>query len=744
MILISDLHYFVVQDTQSIRDSLAKIDKNLAGFLIVTHSDGSLLGTITDGDIRRFLVKSEHLDLDCPNSLVVNKNSNFYVEGEAKDKLNDILENFKFCPVVDQNHILIGIYRTHLQQIQIGDKIISNDHPCFIISEIGNNHNGSIDLAKELINQAVDAGADCVKFQMRNMKKLYRFRNDEAEDLGAQYTFDLLDKFQLKNDELIQLFDYCKSVGTIPLCTPWDEDSLSVLENYGMPAYKVASADMTNHIFLEELIETRKPLIISTGMSTEKDIVETIAFLERKNATYMMLHCNSTYPAPFSDINLSYMKRLKKLSNNVVGYSGHERGTAVSIAAVALGAKVVERHFTLDKTMEGNDHRVSLLPNEFKILVAGIRETELAFGTDSNRLISQGELINRETLGKSLYFLSVVKVGETFQAENFSVTSPGHGLQPIDLKNVIGKIASKDFKVGDFIYPEDISNKKFEKKKWSFKLRYGVPVRYHDFEAMYQNGNFDIVEFHLSYQDLKLNISEYLTQKYPYDLIVHCPELYEGDHVLDLVSDNHDYLEKSLSNLEKTIATTLKLKKFFPKTKKPLLITNVGGFSEDGFKTKEWRIDKYIKLARILDKYKNSGVEIVPQTMPPLPWHFGGQRHHNLFVLKDEIINFCNKYDVRICFDISHTKLSSQHSKESFSSAIYYLAKHTAHLHIADAQGISGEGLKIGDGDIAFKDVWPQIQSLYNHASFVPEVWQGHKNNGSGFWQAFDKLESFK
>lgn len=744
MILVEDLRNFVVQGSQSIKDSLQKLNNNLGGFLVVTHNDGSFLGTMTDGDIRRFMLKSESPDLNSPNSLAVNKMASFVVEGESSDKLNDILKRFNFCPVVDEKNILKGIYQAHHRQIRIGSKFISDKHPCFIISEIGNNHNGSIDFAIELVNQAVAAGADCVKFQMRNMAKLYKFRNDAAEDLGAQYTFDLLDRFQLKNDELIQVFDYCKSIGTIPLCTPWDEDSLSVLEDYGMPAYKVASADMTNHIFLEKLIETRKPLLISTGMSTEKNIVETIALLERNRASYILLHCNSTYPAPFSDINLSYMKRIEKLSNNVVGYSGHERGIAVSIAAVALGAKVVERHFTLDKSMEGNDHRVSLLPNEFKQLVTGIRNTEAALGTDSARSVSQGELMNRETLGKSLYFVNAVSAGQVFQDKDFSVTSPGSGLPPIELKNVIGKTASKDFSAGDFIYPEDIGTVKFEQKKWSFKLPYGIPVRYHDFEDMYQDGNFDVVEFHLSYQDLKLDISQYLSRKYPYDLIVHCPELFEGDHVLDLVADDPDYLDQSLSNLDNTIAETLKIQQFFPNANKPLLITNVGGFSRAEFKTQEWRFEKYEKLAGILNKYKNSGVEIIPQTMPPFPWHFGGQSHHNLFVLKDEIISFCGKHNVRICLDISHTKLASQHSKSAFSTTIRELAPYTAHLHIADAQGTSGEGLQIGEGDIAFQDVWPEIQKLCSTASFVPEVWQGHKNNGSGFWEALDKLESFK
>ncbi|MEI2420999.1 N-acetylneuraminate synthase family protein, partial [Arthrospira platensis SPKY2] len=186
--------------------------------------------------------------------------------------------------------------------------------------------------------------------------------NDAKEDLGAQYTLDLLSRFQLTPEEMLQAFDYCRESGILPLCTPWDIKTVKLLENYRMPAYKVASADLTNHDLLKALVDTGKPLICSTGMSTESEIKESVALLQKMGAMYVLLHCNSTYPAPFKDINLNYLDKLAKIGNCPVGYSGHERGYHVAIAAVAKGAKVIEKHFTLDKTMEGNDHKVSLLP----------------------------------------------------------------------------------------------------------------------------------------------------------------------------------------------------------------------------------------------------------------------------------------------------------------------------------------------------------------------------------------------
>ena len=171
-------------------------------------------------------------------------------------------------------------------------------------------------------------------------------------------------------------FDHCKKVGIFPLCTPWDLESLAALETYGMEAYKVASADMTNHEMLTALARTGKPLICSTGMSDEEEIIQSVTLLKRLGTQYILLNCNSTYPPPFRDVNLRYMTRLREIGGCMVGHSGHERGINVAIAAVALGAKVIEKHITLDRNMEGNDHKVSLLPDEFRAMVEGIRQVE--------------------------------------------------------------------------------------------------------------------------------------------------------------------------------------------------------------------------------------------------------------------------------------------------------------------------------------------------------------------------------
>ena len=274
----------------------------------------------------------------------------------------------------------------------------------FVIAEIGNNHNGSLELAFKMIDAASKAGANCVKFQMRKMSSVYRKKslNKQGEDLGTEYVLDLLDRFQLSQEEHKQVAEYCLDKGILYMCTPWDIDSVDALEALNVQAYKVASADLTNLPLIEKLIQTQKPIILSTGMSSFAEICVTTDFLNSKKADFALLHCNSTYPAPFRDINLKWIKKLKNI-HSLIGYSGHERGIAVTLAAVGLGAKVVERHFTFDRTMEGPDHAASLEPTEFQALISGIREIEDALGDGIERVISQGEMINRENL--AIFFL---------------------------------------------------------------------------------------------------------------------------------------------------------------------------------------------------------------------------------------------------------------------------------------------------------------------------------------------------
>ncbi|AHJ28660.1 N-acetylneuraminate synthase family protein [Nodularia spumigena CS-584] len=747
MIIDKNLSKYIVFAEDDIINALKKISDNKNRIIFSVTESGVLEGVLTDGDFRRWLVQQDTINLNQPVSKISNKNYKYidYTEDPAKIQA-DFSKEIEFIPLLDKNRHLVAVACRKSAEIRIGNFIIDAQSPTFVIAEIGNNHNGSLELAKQLIDAAIASGADCAKFQLRDLKSLYSNAgnaNDASEDLGSQYTLDLLTRFQLTPQEMFAAFDYCRSQGILALCTPWDLESLALLEEYRMQAYKVASADLTNHDLLTALAKTGKPLLCSTGMATEQEISEAVALLKRLGAMYVLLHCNSTYPAPFKDVNLNYIERLKEIGDCPVGYSGHERGINIAIASVAKGAKVIEKHFTLDKTMEGNDHKVSLLPDEFRLMVEGIRQVEQSLGESGDRKLSQGELMNRETLAKSLVINCDLAAGEMITAAMIEVKSPGKGLQPNRKAELIGKRTKRNFKIGDFFYPSDLEHEQVKARNYNFQRPWGLPVRYHDFQALLGKSNPDLLEFHLSYKDLEQDINQFFQQSYDLDLVVHAPELFAGDHLLDLCSQNEAYRQRSIAELQRVIEITRKIKPYFKQSVRPCIVTNVGGFTLDVAMERSQREQLYELLSDSLSQLDATGVEVIPQTMPPFPWHFGGQRYHNLFVNPQDTADFCRQYGYRVCLDISHSKLACNHHKWSFKEFIEQVGTYVAHLHIADSEGSDGEGLQIGEGEIDFPALAEDLEKTAPNASFIPEIWQGHKNEGEGFWMALERLEFF-
>ncbi len=619
-----------------------------------------------------------------------------------------------------------------------------SDKDVFVIAEIGNNHNGSLGRALNMVELAQKAGADCVKFQIRDMKSLYRSKsiNRESDDLGTEYILDLLDRFQLSIDDHRKIYDFCKKIGIIYMCTPWDQTSVDILEDFGVPAYKVASADLTNIPLISKIIKTEKPMILSTGMSTESEIKTTIRFLKGSDIEFALLHCNSTYPAPFHDINLNWMNSLKKI-HNFIGYSGHERGISVSLGAVTMGAMIIERHFTIDRNMEGPDHAASLEFDEFKALVKGISEVKQALGSASARGLSQGEMINRENLGKSLVASTGLKKGTEISDEHILVRSPGQGLSPQFKSKLIGKVAQRDIKKEDYFYLSDIEEKTISAKDYDYKRPWGVPVRYHDFDEYNSRIKPNFFEFHLSYKDLDLDLDHYLKGTYECGFVVHAPELFSESRLMDLATPDEEYRKFSITETQRVIDITRDLKKYFPNESTPMIVANIGGFSMDEPLPENVINDYYKRFESSMEELDLDGVELIPQTMAPFPWHFGGQRYQNLFVHCDEIVKWCKLLDLRMCFDISHSALMCNHFDLDFYEFSKSIAPITGHLHLGDASGVNAEGLQIGEGDINYERLSIILNEGCPAASFIPEIWQGHKNNGEGFWIALERLERY-
>ncbi len=736
----------VIHGDASIVHTLAKISKNRAGLIYCVSPHGVLEGVLSDGDFRRWIVDQPEIDLERPVISIANRN---FVSARVDEPSEAIARLFSpriaSVPLLDKLGRLQAVAWPSSREVRIGDHLLGPGQPVFVVAEIGNNHNGSIDAARRLVDAAAAAGVDAVKFQMRDLASLYvngGDATDQAADLGEQYTLDLLARFQLEDDALFRVFDHCRDRGVLPLCTPWDLHSLDRLETVDLPAYKIASADLTNHELIEAACGTGRPLVLSTGMSTEDEIVETVHLLQGRGAPFAVLHCNSSYPAPFHDVNLAYMDRLTELGDFPVGYSGHERGISVAVGAVARGAQLIEKHLTLDRDQEGNDHVVSLLPHEMRAMVDAIREVEQAVGSRRPRLPSQGELMNREILAKSLVARVPIPEGTVIEDHMVEAKSPGRGLQPNHRADLVGRRAQRTVAAGGAFYPQDLGDERVEPRPFAFRRPWGLPVRYHDWDELTAQTNPTLLEIHLSYRDLELDGPTYFPEPLDLDLVVHAPELFAGDHLLDLTAPDDDYRSRSVAELQRVVDLTRALRPRFANAEAPLIVVNVGGFSFDGpLEAAEMAVRRE-RLAESLERIDEDGVELIPQTMPPFPWHMGGQRFHNLLVDDEEIAKFCAEHERRICLDVSHSKLACNHAGRSFDEFVRRVAPYTAHLHLADARGVDGEGIQVGEGGIDFGALADALNAC-PEASFIPEVWQGHKDDGAGFWVALDRLENW-
>jgi len=309
------------------------------------------------------------------------------------------------------------------------------------------------------------------------------------------------------------------------------------------------------------------------------------------------------------------------------------------------------------------------------------------------------------------------------------------------MQELVGLKANRDIKMGDFFFESDLKKQFLVSPRYLLNRPIGVPVRYHDFSDLEKQTELDFVEFHLSYRDLTTNPKSYLQNCRTKKFAVHAPELFYGDHLLNLASEDPVYLKKSIENLQNVINQTVALKQFFPLSEKPVIIVNAGGFSGETFLEQYEKKRLYEQVAKSLTLLDLREVEISLQTMPPFPWHFGGQQFHNLFVMPDEISAFSQENNVKICFDISHTMMASNYYGFDFWDAVETIGPHASHLHIVDAKGVDGEGVCFGSGDVDFYRLMKSLDRFCPDIPFVPEVWQGHKNLGEGFWRGLAFLE---
>jgi len=338
-------------------------------------------------------------------------------------------------------------------KIKIGKHLVGPGERCLIIAEIGVNHNGSIDIAKRLIEEAYQAGACAVKFQSFSTERLVtknaqqaKYQRENTQKEQTQY--ELLKDLELKPKEFKALKSYCDHIGILFLSSPFDEIAADMLDNIGIEAFKIPSGEITNFPLLQHIAQKGKPLILSTGMADFQEVKDAINVIKKSGGKdFILLQCTSNYPARPEDINLRAMQTMREYFGCPVGFSDHTIGCEIVLAAVAMGANVVEKHFTLNKKMKGPDHKVSIEPEELKYLVESIRKIELALG-DGKKIPSTNEYEVARLVRKSIFAKEDILANEIITLQKIMISRPGDGLPPSFLSKIIGKVAKTAIKSG--------------------------------------------------------------------------------------------------------------------------------------------------------------------------------------------------------------------------------------------------------------------------------------------------------
>ena len=697
--------------------------------LVVVDHEGYLKGLVSRGDFLKSLGSE-------PTRL----NKDPFVLRQGHGSKTGSVADLNFIPVIDERRRVTKVLeRTESSK---PSKALSPEG-VFTVAEIGNNHNGSEARARELVELAAKANASAVKFQIRDLERTYIATDENFlrnTDYGTAYTVRQLQKFNLEAEVIYGLMEYARSLGLMAFATPFDNHSLQFLLSKREPLIKIASADLSNYEFQEMLGQYTGHLLMSTGMHAVEDITRTSLWAKDNFVDVTFLHTNSTYPTPYEDVNLSFMPTLKAYSTTgKVGYSGHERGIHVPAAAVALGAKYVEKHFTTDRSLFGNDHKVSLLPNEFATMAKDLAEISSALGVSHSRPVSQGETLNRISLSKGIYLKKDVKAGDVLTPDTIELKSPCVGIAARAAADVLQRQIVRDMRKGDYLNHSDfkVENQAFDR---SVVGTFGFPVRMRDVEDIWQRLEPTFVEYHLFSTDVELDPRDYADRLKGKTFKVHAPEQYDDGFIVDFVNDDPEIRAETHKRFLAVFEWVDRLREVLDTDAPIELVTNMGGAKPAMEAPSLPQAEQFQFVAQAIDLAESRGVCMLPQTMPPEPWHFGGQGFHTLFVDLDDLIAIQKLRPVQFCFDTSHSWLATAKSGQDFYSKVKEVSEYIRYLHIADAKAPGGEGMQLGEGEIDLARLFSILD--LNKTPYIPEIWNGHFEDFTGFKKAMKEIEN--
>lgn len=596
-----------------------------------------------------------------------------------------------------------------------------------IIAEIGINHDGSLNKARELIKSSFRSGAHAIKFQYRNLDNAY---SDNAKEIGDEMLSKEINRNYLSPDQLIDLSLYAIELGLKVGISFFDKKDIQDFGNQIeiFDFFKVPSVELTNSDLIDALLELNRHLYISLGTHSEAEVINALERLPAAGWTPM--HCISNYPVTLENARLGYITYLQDQWGVDVGYSSHDNDWEVCLLAMQMGVTVIERHITLDRSADGLDHSSSSTPDHFEKMTRFTTALPMLLAGNSPRVANQGELLNRQNLGRSYYAIDNFSKGCVLDMSDLEYRSPHTGLDKTNIEKYISKPLQIDIRKGEVVTKgvfnkiTPISDKVINIAK---EMKLSLPVRLHDYEKIESMFPIGAFEFHLSFDEVLSEID--LTNISPDNKYsIHLPDYINPTKLMDPFSEDKKQKEASIILLDRTVIFAEKLQDLTG-FKVPI----VGSFSVVHTDRKAF----FEKHSALLKTYMKRGVEIVPQWLPPIAWYFGGSIGLNV-MNEPEDAKYLKQYGLGVCMDVCHLILGRNYYDFSADVIINDLKEEVKHIHIADAIGVDGEGLAIGDGD---SENVALIEKMLNFDCLkVIEVWQGHLDNGAGFRKAIIKL----
>lgn len=596
-----------------------------------------------------------------------------------------------------------------------------------IIAEIGINHGGEFSTALDLIRAAADSGCDGVKFQYRNLDNAYA---DGARQIGDEILLKEIRKNYLSPSDILGLSDEAKALGLKAGISFFDETDLT---DFGADIvhfdfFKAPSVELTNAALINRMLGLAKPVYVSLGCHNEHEIEQAFADLQGEN--WLAMHCVSNYPVSLANAKLGYLRHMQAKWNRPFGYSSHDENWEVCLIAMSMGASVIERHITFDKQAQGLDHSTSSTPDEFKRMAVFAEHMSLLMAGDGPRVPNQGEMLNLQNLGRSYYAKAAIHEGETITFDKLSFRSPRVGLGRSEMQAFIGKPAIRAVQSG-----EVVSRSAFERTSlvpdsaidFARRKKIGIPVRLHDLAGIERKFPVGSYEFHLSFGEV-LSGLDAKSYKSDHNYSIHLPDYISSTQLMDPFSDDSAQVAGSLNILQRTVDFAHALQDL---TGRPVPV--VGSFSV----VHEDLAQFYEQHAVLLARYREEGVAIIPQWLPPIAWYFGGSVKLNAMNQRQDV-DFIQQHQLPICMDVCHLCMGDSLFHFDAKAMVDTLLPFIQHVHIADAEGVDGEGLHFGEGDPKNMAAIGAVMNI--DCMKVIEVWQGHLDDGAGFAKALCKL----